>query len=181
MTATLTSAFHRTLSVVVTCWQSFCVGSTETKGATAAAVPPWEDLLHRLGPRVLPLLLQHPDFIPETERRSTEMDSETRGLILQINCHGASPDEERLLNLLGHRCPQKIRNVFREGSMDLYPAVAMFNHSSQPSCHILPVAREGGQVMVLVQAGRSIRKGEELTILYAADADILTRRWGIKE
>eukprot|EP00971_Amphidinium_carterae_P241288 4791011-Amphidinium_carterae.2 len=134
-----------------------------------------------LGSRVLPLLLQHPGFIPESEQRSTELDSQRVGRVLSINCHGGCKADVRRLKDLGLSRPKKEDKLFSGGSTDLYPAVAMFNHSSQPSCTHFPVAREGGQVMLAVVACRSICKGEELTVQYIADAGALARKWGIKE
>ena len=125
-------------------------------GTAARSLPAWDDLLHVLGGYALPLLRQHPEYLPP----APEPSSDRIARVLHLNCHGE-------------------REAGR-GSSELYPAVSTLNHSSRPTCRQLRLATGRYPLMALV-ADLPIPKGYELTVLYHPDARVVEQKWGIQD
>ncbi|KAJ9451341.1 hypothetical protein DIPPA_31932 [Diplonema papillatum] len=85
-------------------------------------------------------------------------------------------DTERLRRVLsynsfGDRCGADTNN--------LYPAVAMFNHGSEPNACVVPIATPSRQELaVAVLTTKPVAKGSEICISYTTDEAAL-EKWGI--
>jgi tetratricopeptide (TPR) repeat protein len=101
-----------------------------------------------------PFLPTHYDYHPEREK--LEFNSDRIGAIVSTNSHGNQSNFE-----------------FKKGSdAALYPALSMFNHSANPTC-VLDASK--GCAKVIVKA--NVEAGEELTICYHPDENIVRRKW----
>eukprot|EP00929_Paragymnodinium_shiwhaense_P050993 TRINITY_DN2566_c0_g4_i1.p1 TRINITY_DN2566_c0_g4~~TRINITY_DN2566_c0_g4_i1.p1 ORF type:complete len:150 (-),score=13.13 TRINITY_DN2566_c0_g4_i1:341-790(-) len=113
------------------------------------------DDLSGLSPRWLPFLGQHPDYYPVSERVFLSAPAIDR--IVSINCHGAG-------DLTG-----------------VFPEASFFNHCSNSNCEYVMVKKADGSRVgstLGVVTSRPVKKGEELTVRYAAHM-AATNKWGI--
>jgi len=136
------------------------------------ATVPLEAMNDVMSARVLPLLGQHPDFFPASER--LELTSAQVSGVVDINCHGSGNAENSsmLQQLLGQEGSQVTRATC------LFPAISLLNHAKTPTCVLLPLIRGGQQVALMVASARSVPAGEELTVSYLDDEDAVESKWG---
>lgn len=122
-------------------------------------LPRIEEMLQHLSPRVLPLLPQLFEYVPQRER--FQLSALRIDRMCSVNCHGS--DEG-----LSH-------------SSALYPAISLINHSARPNCTLLGptgFARKQG-CLLAVRADESIGMGQELTLRYLPDESQVRKKWGI--
>lgn len=127
-----------------------------------------------LSVRFLPLLPQWAEYFPAHERGAPSAPFIER--VCSVNAHG--DDRQGPLGMTWS---------------SLFPLVSLFNHSAQPSCELLPqeavlANREAGSQsggaraaggFLAVLTKRAVRRGEELTLRYHDDAEVVSRKWGI--
>jgi hypothetical protein len=104
-----------------------------------------------------PFLPTHYDYHPEREK--LEFNSDRIGAIVSTNSHGNKSNFE-------------FKNLKKGSDAALYPAVSMFNHSANPTC-VLDAGK--GCAKVIVKA--NVKAGEELTICYHPDENVVHRNW----
>lgn len=105
-----------------------------------------------------PFLPTHQDYHPGVKK--VEFNSDRIGAIVSTNSHGNISD---------------IRSSFditKGSDASLYPAVSMFNHSARPNC-VLDASSDCAKVIVKAK----VKAGEELTICYHPDEDVVRRNW----
>mmetsp|Transcript_28017 Transcript_28017/g.42149 ORF Transcript_28017/g.42149 Transcript_28017/m.42149 type:complete len:145 (-) Transcript_28017:2199-2633(-) len=101
-----------------------------------------------------PFLPTHHEYHPEGEK--VEFNSDRIGAIVSTNSHGTASNFE-----------------YTKGSdAALYPAVSMFNHSTNPTC-VLDASSDCAKVIVKA----NVKAGEELSICYHPDEDLVRRKW----
>lgn len=144
-------------------------------------LPDWDDLLHRLGSRALPLLPSHPDYFHPAEKARVEQSSARVQRVLSTNSHGGKASDIKVLQGMGVDESCLHDNLTEAKSTSLYPAISMLNHAGHENCVHLPILRQGEMAVLLVLAARRIVPGEELTVEYHSDPETLERKWGIKE
>mmetsp|Transcript_16946 Transcript_16946/g.59232 ORF Transcript_16946/g.59232 Transcript_16946/m.59232 type:complete len:854 (+) Transcript_16946:85-2646(+) len=148
-------------------------------------VVPIATLMNRLSERVLPLLLQHPQFLSEEER--IELSHERVSRVVDINCHGESRASIQALESEDFdemKCQLKQSDKSSKllgGSTDLYPAISLMNHARVPTCVLFPFAKDGSVLAMAVVAGRMMPSGTELTVSYLDDPDAVKKKWGITD
>ena len=128
-------------------------------GTAKRSVPEWDDVLHRLSGRVLPLLRQHHDYLVA----APQLSSERIAGVLNTNCFGETLEFGSEAN-----------------RTELHPALSVVNHSSLPTCRVRTLGSGPFPVRCLV-ADCEIPKGEEVTILYNGDPRVLEQQWGIRD
>jgi tetratricopeptide (TPR) repeat protein len=120
-----------------------------------------QDLLNSIGVANAPLLLPpRPEFFLS---KSQTLTAERVRNILDINSFGSVDPTKP-----SHPSSSKKETL-------VYSAVSMFNHSFDPNCLILG---HGGSSRAVVTT-RAVENGEELTISYHSDPDVLKQKWGI--
>jgi len=101
-----------------------------------------------------PFLPTHHEYHPEGEK--VEFNSDRIGAIVSTNSYGTVSNFE-----------------YTKGSdAALYPAVSMFNHSTNPTC-VLDASSDFAKVIVKA----NVKAGEELSICYHPDEDLVRRKW----
>lgn len=106
--------------------------------------------------------------------------------ILDINCHGGELQglkKPRNIAELTRYMTESPKSDFPEGKLRLentvlYPAVALLNHSSDPNTLLIPIGPDGVS-MTAVFASRELAPGEEITISYSKNPEVLRGKWGI--
>jgi len=138
---------------------------------------PWGRLLNNLNGHVLPLLSQHPRFFPQSEHM--ELSHTQISSMASVNSFGS----QELCNMLAEalRANKVVPKDPKElvDSTDLYPAISLFNHSSQPNCSLLPIFEAGQKTAMVLLAAVEIPPDTELTICYHHDPDTVKRKWHI--
>eukprot|EP00927_Polykrikos_kofoidii_P065183 TRINITY_DN60971_c0_g1_i1.p1 TRINITY_DN60971_c0_g1~~TRINITY_DN60971_c0_g1_i1.p1 ORF type:complete len:531 (+),score=64.86 TRINITY_DN60971_c0_g1_i1:242-1834(+) len=140
-----------------------------------------EQLLDQLSTRVLPLLLQRPEFVPAAER--IKLDQKRVSAIINVNSHGWSLEGSALLESgdIGAVLLKGIPDTaLDEDTVELYPAISLINHANEPNCLLLPLAREEQIRAMVVIARFALPAATELTISYSSDPVELKRKWGIE-
>ena len=136
--------------------------SNLTDGKTQRPLVNMEDLVNSITVGGAPLLLPPlPQYFADNRPLSTD---EVRD-ILHMNSFG-SFDEANVAS----------GNVVTKKGTKIYSALSLFNHSSTPNC--AHAAQSGGSWCAVLTL-RNVEEGEELTISYHHDPDVLKRKWNI--
>jgi len=153
-------------------------------------LPVWEDLLHHIGRRVLPLLSSQAEYVPSDELDSLHLDSAAVGRILATNVHGHNSQTfEQLLSNDSTKTPSLKSKLCDGGTTGLFPAISLLNHSSKPNAALVPLelvseknpdGKSIKEVSAIVAPAR-IAKGTEVTVSYMDDASAVERKWGIRD
>lgn len=138
--------------------------SLDDGSGRANLLVPLEELLVRLSPAVLPLLLQQPRFLPPSER--IEVGHARICGIVDTNSHGGVTSAEW--------------NKVRGSRTSLFPAISLFNHAHDPDCTLVRINEDSGVLTIAVTALRPIPEGAELTVSYTDDKHALKTHWGIE-
>ena len=115
---------------------------------------PMENLMESLSPISIPYLPSGPQYVSVQKM----LKSEQVQRLLDTNCHGTGFSTEE--------------------SSELYPSVALQNHSHTPNCMLDFVNDKKNPIVLLVI--KEIQPGEELTISYGTDKEVLNKKWGIR-
>jgi len=106
-----------------------------------------------------PFLPTHQDYHPGAKK--VEFNSDRIGAIVSTNSHGNRFD-------LGSNF-----DVTKGSDASLYPGVSMFNHSASPNCVLGGGSSDCAKVIIKA----NVKAGEELTICYHPDEDVVRRNW----
>ena len=122
-------------------------------GATARPLTHLNDLIPSLSssPAFLPT---HHEYYPGEE--TVGFNSDRIDAIVATNSHGAG----------------SVKECSKGSDAALYPAISMFNHSAKPTCDLVATS---GCAKVIVNA--KVKAGEELSICYHPDENVVRRRW----
>lgn len=126
-------------------------------GKSEKPLVPLNDLMLNL--EMFPLLLpSRIEFLPKES--ISKLSYVTMKNVLSTNIHGES--------------------VALIRKSQLYPAISMMNHASNPNCTFVPAKanKKHAHQVAIVVTNRSVAKGEELTMKYHSD-EVVTRKWGI--
>jgi hypothetical protein len=85
---------------------------------------------------------------------------------------------QRILATNQHGNKAIISKKEESDSAMLYPSISMMNHSSNPTCTLRLPSKDLADVAVVVTV-IPVKKGEELTIMYHNDENVILRKWGI--
>ena len=107
------------------------------------------------------LLPSHYEYMPSGEEK-VELTADRVDAIVSVNSHGTGGEKEAHERYTG------------ASSTCLLAATSMFNHAVSPTCDQLTV---GGCHVVFAVA--NINAGEELTVKYHKNEDVVRRHWGI--
>jgi len=131
-------------------------------GTTPPPLVKLQDLLNSVGVANAPLLLPpRPDFFSS---KCPPLTANQIRSILSINSFGSVDPTA------SHQ-----QSLAKKESL-IYSAVSMFNHSFEPNCLIVPYSGSSRAVVTC----RAVKEGEELTISYHKDPNVLKEKWGIK-
>mmetsp|Transcript_11305 Transcript_11305/g.24868 ORF Transcript_11305/g.24868 Transcript_11305/m.24868 type:complete len:772 (-) Transcript_11305:116-2431(-) len=127
-------------------------------GANKRPVTSLEDLIPNLASCRL-LLPSHHEYMPQG---NVELTADRVDAIVSVNSHGKGGEKKLADRFMGFT------------STCLLPATSMFNHSAYPTC-------EQGNVggCAIIFAVTDIKAGEELTICYHPNEEMVRRNWGI--
>lgn len=71
-----------------------------------------------------------------------------------------------------------LRSKEKSDFSELYPSISMMNHSSSPTCTLVPPTKDMAHVAMVLTV-MPVKKGGELTIMYHDDENVVMRKWGI--
>lgn len=114
---------------------------------------------------LMPNLSSSPAFLPTHHEyysggEQAEFNSDRIDAIVSTDSHGTSHSQDNKTSILGSK------------TTALYPAVSMFNHSADPNCY---VDAASGCAKVIVNS--NVKAGEELSICYHPDENVVRRVW----
>lgn len=133
-------------------------------GSVVPPLVPFRDLFLAISSANL-LLPSHHEYLPETKR--INMTPDRISGIISRNSHGIRRH---------HDCADKryFQNDKELGYSELYPGGSMFNHSKNPNCDY---AKFGDKPYQCILTQKAVRKGEELTVRYHSDEEVVQRCW----
>jgi len=135
--------------------------SNLTDGKMPRPLVHMEDLVNSIIVGGAPLLLPPlPQYFSDNRSLSTDQVRD----ILHTNSFGSFDDANLALS----------GDVTKKGSK-IYSALSLFNHSFTPNCAL---ARSYGSSCAVLTL-RNVNEGEELTISYHHDPEVLKRKWNI--
>ena len=62
--------------------------------------------------------------------------------------------------------------------LELYPALDMFNHDAMPNCKYCKLSKPGAQEFAVCMTTRTVTAGEELTISYGPNQELIRQNFG---
>mmetsp|Transcript_17294 Transcript_17294/g.32758 ORF Transcript_17294/g.32758 Transcript_17294/m.32758 type:complete len:166 (-) Transcript_17294:29-526(-) len=133
-------------------------------GSCVSPLVSFDDLLLGISSANL-LLPSHHEYLPGTGER-VHLTPDRISEIINRNCHGIGRQDG------ADKC--YFQNDMELGYSELYPAASMFNHSKTPNCEYTKFGKNPYQCIVTKEA---VKKGDELTVRYHIDDEVVKRCW----
>merc|ERR1712194_799090 len=145
-----------------------------------------KSMLQRLDLECAPFLLPpDPDFVGQPN--GLDFSASQAKQVLNFNCHGGGWRKNKPKSLA--QLQEMIHTVKMDNSSAgtdvpdarytaMYSGVAFLNHSSKANAVVVPVGPDSSDLVAVV-ASRNIAIGEEITISYSSNPDVLKTQWGI--
>lgn len=131
-------------------------------GSSVPPLVPFHDLFLTISSANL-LLPSHHEYLPG---KRINMTPDRISEIINRNSHG--------IGGLDGANKRYFQHDAELGYSELYPGTSMFNHSTNPNCEYTKIRDKPYQCIMTYQA---VRKGEELTVRYHSDEDVVNRCW----